>query len=148
MKLADAILDNIDDIIDARPNKQQLNDLLKDVQSIFEESRGTLRDLEGILGWLDDISSDEKDHVADTKMRRRFKEMGFSTESIDNALKQNSNNFQGSVEIYVPTIGTTYSKSVSSSSSSFFTTLSFKTQCSSNSNFWSATPCHHEDYQS
>ena len=104
MKLAAAILDNSDDVIDAQPNKQQLNDLLKDVQSIFEESRGTLRDLEGILGWLDDISSDEKDHVADTKMRRRFKEMAFSKESIDNALRQNLNNIQGSAEICVPTI--------------------------------------------
>ena len=142
MDFADAILDNIDDVIGAQSNKQQLNDLLEDVQSIFEESRGTLRDVEGMLGWLDDFSSGERDHGVDTKMRRRFKDMGFCTESIDNALVQDSNNLQGSAEIHVSTIGTTYSQSVPSSSSSSYTTLSPRPNAAPalTPQFWSVTP--------
>ena len=108
---------------------------------IFEESRGTLRDVEGMLGWLDDFSSGERDHGVDTKMRRRFKDMGFFTESIDNALVQDSNNLQGSAEIHVSTIGTT---------SSSYTTLSPRPNAVSapTPQFWSVTTLHYEDYQS
>jgi len=100
----DAIFDKVQEILEAKLNKSQLQALFEDVQSIFDEVREVPKDGSHFIhSESDDESAEESDSEEDLK-KRRLTDMGFSEKEAEDALKENNNNLQAAVETLIPTM--------------------------------------------